>query len=193
MNRLFLSPEVSGMQNLLELVELKMEKKLAVIFISNHINCNDPFVETAFLPDILKEKIFPIIFLTAHEKFGGFLKSSIMKSLGCIPVANGKGQNIREVLRRIKDGESAYLFPEAKMSSDGEMDRDQGALQLFSKFSDVIVQPIHITGLGYGWDLLKMFLRKRKVHVVFGQPFVLSKGSTVDAMEIIKERCVKTH
>lgn len=190
MNNIFLSPRVSGIENLLELAELKKEKGLSVIFISNHTNCNDPFVETGFLPNVVKKEVFPITFLATHERFGGKIKSTIMKLLGCIPVANGKGQNVREVLRRIKEGETIYFFPEGKISMDGGLGHDQGALEMFSKFSDFIVQPIRIDGLKHFWDLKAMFLFQRKAIVVFGRPFVLPKGSMIDAMQIITSECV---
>lgn len=192
LNHLFLSPRVSGLGNLLELAKMKEQSGLAVVLISNHTNCNDPFVETAFLQSEVKEKIFPITFLATHERFGGPTKSFIMKLLGCIPVANGKGQNVREVLKRIKNGETIFLFPEGKVSLDGKFGYDQGALEMFSKFSDFIVQTVHIDGLthnGDGWDLHAMFLRQRKVVVKFGQPFVLPKGSAIDAMATIAEKC----
>ncbi len=185
MNKLFLSPKVSGMENLFELVEMKEEKGFGIIFISNHLNCNDPFVQTAFLPVQLKKKIFPITFLATHEKFGGKIKSFIMKLLGCIPVGNEKGQNVREAIKRIKAGETIYLFPEGKISLDGKLNEDIGALQFFSKFSDIIIQPIHVAGLKSYWDLKDMFLMRQKLRIAFGKPFVLKKGSDVNAMEII--------
>lgn len=185
MNKLFLTPKVSGMNNLFELMLLKTEKKLAVIFISNHLNYNDPFVETAFFPNFLKEEIFPITFLATHEKFGGSIKSFLMMMLGCIPVGNEKGRNVRETLKRIKEGETIYLFPEGKVSLNGKMSEDIGALQFFGKFSNVIIQPIRIKGLEPYWDLKNMFLRKRKLIIAFGKPFILEKGENIDAVKII--------
>ena len=185
MNMSFLSPKASGMENLFELIELKEEKGLGIIFISNHLNCNDPFVQTAFLPTSLKEKVFPITFLTANGKFGGKIRTFIMQLLGCVPVGNEKGQNVREVIKRIKASETIYLFPEGMISLDGKLNEDIGALQFFSKFSDIIVQPVHIGGLKSYWDLKDMFLRRQKLRIAFGRPFVLKKGSSVNAVEII--------
>ncbi len=185
MNRIFLSPEVSGMENLFELVDLKEKNDLGIVFISNHLNCNDPFVQTAFLPVQLKKKIFPITFLATHEKFGGKIKTFIMQLLGCIPVGNEKGQNVREAIKRIKAGETIYLFPEGMISLTGGMNKDVGALQFFSKFSDIIIQPLRVGGLKSYWDLKDMFLMRQKLRIAFGKPFVLKKGSNINAVEII--------
>lgn len=185
MNSLFLSPQASGIENLHKLAEMKTEKGLGIVFISNHTNCNDPFVETAFLPDIVKDKIFPITFLATHERFGGMMKSFVMKMLGCIPVGNGSGQNVREAIKRIKNGETIYLFPEGKISLGGGIGKDMGALEMFSKFSDIIVQPVHIDGLKHFWDIKNMLLMKRRVRVIFGNPFVLARGLKIDAVEVI--------
>ena len=186
MNHTFLSPTVFGVGNLRELVRLKEEKKLAVFFISNHCNANDPFVETAFLPMRVKEKVFPITFLTYYEKFNGRTKSFLMEMLGCISVGGGSSENAREIIKRIKKGDSIYLFPEGMVSSDGKLGADQGALEKFSRLSDLIVQPIYTEGLKPFWDLKNMFFFRRNVHVSFGVPFVLEKGSKIDAMQLIK-------
>lgn len=187
LNHFFLSPQTRGIQNLYEMIELKEETKSAIVFICNHINANDPFVVTGFFPSSVKEKVFPITFLASHDKFGGKMKSSIMHLLGCIPVGNGSGENVRETIRRIRNGETVYLFPEGRVSKDGEMGSDLGALEMFSKFADIVVQPVHVDGLRYFWDIRNMLMGRRQVLVKFGKPFVLRKGSKIDAVaEIAK-------
>ena len=186
MNNIFLSPLINGAGNLDALAELKRKTGLGVVFLSNHINANDPFVMTALFSLRLKLLVFPATYLTDFKKFDGIVLSFIMKLLGCLPVGDGKGLNVRETIRRIKNGESVFLFPEGEVSLDGELGEDHGALEYFSKFSDIIIQPIRIEGLKPFWDLKNMFLFRRKVQVSFGAPFVLKKGSKIDAMQLIK-------
>lgn len=185
LNKVFLSAEIRGQKNLHKLSKLKKESKLGIIFISNHINCNDPFVITAHLPFFLKTKILPIFFLTYHKKFDGKIKSFLMVLLGCLPIGNGRGQNIRETKRKIKNGDVIFLFPEGCVSKDGTPGEDLGVLNFFSKNSDLIVQPCRIEGLSYFWDLKAMFMKKRKAIITYGEPFILQKGGKIDAMEKI--------
>lgn len=186
MNRLFLSPQVLGVENLHKLAEIKREQNLGIVFLSNHLNANDPFIETGFLPIVVKKAIFPITFLATQELHNTKIKDFCMRLLGCIPVGNGSGQNVREVIKRIKNGDTIYLFPEGKVSLDNKLGKDKGLLEALSKFSDIIVQPVLIEGLMPFWDIKNMLTWKRQVHVSFGVPFVLSKGSTIDAVEVIR-------
>lgn len=185
LNIIFLSPRVMGEENLEELIELKKKSGLGIVFISNHINAGDPFVETAMFPLAVKKVVFPINFLAAHEKFSNPLKSFFMKLLGCIPVGDGKGENIRQIIKMIKAGQTVYLFPEGRVSLDGKMGKDIGALKAFGKFSEMIVQPICIEGLKPFWDFIGMLAFQRRASITFGKPFILQKKCDIDAMEII--------
>ncbi len=184
LNNMFLSPRVGGIENLDKLAQMK-KSDIGLVVVSNHINANDPFVIVSMFPASLKEKVFPMTFLASHEKFSNPVKSFIMETLGCIPVGNG--QNIRETIKLLKNGESIFLFPEGHVSSTGELGQDKGLLEMLSKFSEVIVQPIHIGGLKYFWDIGNMLARRRKVEVIFGEPFLLEKGSKINAVEEIKK------
>lgn len=184
LNKLFLAPKVFWAVNLEELAEMKKEN-VGVVFIANHINANDPFVITAFFPKILKQKVFPLIFLAAHEKFSNPYKSFAMKLLGCIPVGNG--QNVRETIKILKEGGSIFLFPEGKVSENGELGEDKRLLETLSKFSELIVQPIRIEGLKHFWDVKSMLLGHRQVKLIFGTPFFLAKGSKINAVAEIEK------
>lgn len=186
MNNLFLSPKIQGIENLDKLAQMKSES-IGLVVIANHVNANDPFVIVSMFPEELKGKVFPMTFLASHEKFTGPIKNFIMKLLGCIPVGNG--QNIRETIRLLKNGEAVFLFPEGEVSLTGELGEDRGLMETISKFSRVIVQPIRIGGLKCVeddiWDIGNMLARHRKVEVIFGEPFILEKASKINAVEEI--------
>lgn len=188
LNNIFLYPDIRGIENLYQATKLRWQNGLAIVFIANHLSANDPFVITAMLPHALKKNLFPINFLVKRELFSNFFKSCVMSLLGCIPVGNGKGQNVREVIRMIQKGETIFLFPEGKVSADGSLGEDLGALEMFAKFSDMVVQPIRIGGLApFRKSWKEMFSFQHQVVVSFGAPFVLRKGLAVNAVDLIAQ------
>lgn len=186
LNNIFLDPECVGVENLYRAAKLQNFYGCAIIFVSNHLSANDPFIITAMIPHALKKSFFPINFLVKKELFSNCFKGSGMSMLGCLPVGNGKGQNVREVIRMIQKGETIFLFPEGRVSPDGNLGEDLGALKMFAKFSGMVVQPIRIEGVKpFRFDWLNMLTFKRMATVHFGSPFFLRKGLEVDAVELI--------
>jgi 1-acyl-sn-glycerol-3-phosphate acyltransferase len=182
LNNLFLSPRSRGIENLFELAEMKREKNVSVIFIMNHTNANDAIVATAFFPPVLKEVIFPLTFPTKQEWFKKRWKKYLVSVCGCVPIGDGDLASIKNLIRKVKNAENIFIFPEGKVSLDGKMNADLGLLTALSKHSDLLIQPIRIGGLKHFWDIPNMLLRKRKISIVFGKPFLLLKGSKIDAM-----------
>jgi 1-acyl-sn-glycerol-3-phosphate acyltransferase len=187
MNRIFLSPEISGTKNLDEMLKLKEQKGCAIVLIANHLSANDPFLINGAMPVKIRLQIFPTIYPAKVELFSNKFKSFVMTLLGCIPVADGHGKNVKELVRLVKNREAIFLFPEGTVSKSGAIGEDQGALTFFSRFSEIIVQPIRIDGMKpFGKDWRNMFLGRRTLAVSFGKPFVLPKGSEINAMDVIQ-------
>lgn len=193
LNNLFLSPKAKGLENLYRLAEMKRNSDCSVIFIANHTNGNDPFAITAFFPAILKCRIFPINFPTTKDWFQKKWKDWAARLLGCKPIGEKSIEGVKEVRRLIASGETVFVFPEGKVSLDGEMSEDRKLLDFMSKYSDIIVQPIRVQGLYANkdpkdiWDFAAMLRGERRLQVFFGQPFLLPKGSKIDAMKVIAE------
>ena len=186
LNNIFLEPECVGVENLYRAAKLQNFYGCAIVFVANHLSANDPFIITAMLPHALKKIFFPINFLVKKELFSNSFKSLGMSMLGCLPVGNGKGQNVREVIRMIQKGETIFLFPEGKVSPDGNLGEDLGALKMFAKFSEMVVQPIRIEGVKpFRSDWWHMLAFQRTVKISFGSSFVLKRGIEVDAVELI--------
>ena len=81
LNNIFLDPECVGVENLYRAAKLQNFHGSAIVFVSNHLSANDPFIITAMLPHALKESLFPINFLVKKELFSNRLKSCCMSLL----------------------------------------------------------------------------------------------------------------
>lgn len=189
-NALLMTVRVSHRERLDEVIRLKRETGFSVLLIANHLSASDPFIITGTFPARLKSIIFPIWFLAKKELFETRSGDRVMRLLGCLPIGYGRGQNVREVIRLVTSNETVCLFPEGQVSLDGGFGPDLGAVTLFSRFSPLIVFPIRLDGFlgsnSFPADLRLILRRKRTVHITYGHPFVLDKGSPLDAVEIIK-------
>lgn len=187
LTKLFLRPEISGIENLSELLMIRKNSSFGVAIIANHINALDPFFILSLVPLKIKRKIFPIVFLGKAELFDRKYKKIVMTILGVIPVKQGTGLNIRNTVRRIKNGETIFLFPEGQVSLDGSLGKDSGLVSFFSRYVSFILQPIKINGIrGWKKDWKDILSGKRRLKVHFGAPFIVEKNSTINAVELIK-------
>lgn len=184
---LFLRPKIYGLENFETLLKLRERENQGILIVSNHINAYDPFFIFASIPREVRRKIFPITFLGKEELFSNDFKKAVMGCFGGIPVGNGSGRNVRTVLRRIKEGNTVFLFPEGTVSKDGNLGKDLGAVNFFSHCASFILQPVKISGIrGWKQDWLNILLFQRILEVRFGKPTLISRGDQLDVMDIIR-------
>ena len=190
-NTLLLRARVKHEARLHEVIRLKKQTGMSVVIIANHLSASDPFIITGTFPKKLKSALFPIYFLAKKELFETRTGDRVMRLLGCIPIGFGRGQNVRDVIKMVHAAETICLFPEGQVSLDGDFGADLGALTLFSRFSPLIVFPVRLDGFlgsaSFPRDMRQILSLQRTASITFGAPFVLEKGTTVDAMEIIKQ------
>jgi len=158
----------------------------------NHIGYLDfAVVGTAALPT---KRL--IRFMAKKEIFDHKIAGPLMRGMKHISVDRESGSSsFVAALRALRAGELVGIFPEGTTSGSFEVeDLKSGAVRL-SMGAGVPIIPVAI------WGTQRIFTKKRKpdfkrrkhpIHVVFGEPYFVPKGSDVEAAEIeLKEKMVK--
>ena len=158
----------------------------------NHIGYLDfAVVGTAALPT----KRY-IRFMAKKEIFNHKIAGPLMRGMKHISVDRESGSSsFVAALRALRAGEIVGIFPEGTTSRSFEVeDLKSGAVRL-SMGAGVPIIPVAI------WGTQRIFTKKRKpdfkrrkhpIHVAFGEPYLVPKGSDVEAAEVeLKEKMVK--
>jgi len=158
----------------------------------NHIGYLDfAVVGTAALPT---KRL--IRFMAKKEIFDHKIAGPLMRGMKHISVDRESGSSsFVAALRALRAGELVGIFPEGTTSGSFEVeDLKSGAVRL-SMGAGVPIIPVAI------WGTQRIFTKKRKpdfkrrkhpIHVVFGEPYFVPKGTDVDIAEAeLKEKMVK--
>jgi 1-acyl-sn-glycerol-3-phosphate acyltransferase len=176
--------EFQGVENL--------PREGGAVLCMNHIGYLDfAVVGTAALPT----KRY-IRFMAKKEIFNHKIAGPLMRGMKHISVDRESGtSSFVAALRALRAGEIVGIFPEGTTSRSFEVeDLKSGAVRL-SMGAGVPIIPVAI------WGTQRIFTKKRKpdfkrrkhpIHVAFGEPYFVPKGSDVDAAEVeLKEKMVK--
>jgi len=176
--------EFQGVENL--------PREGGAVLCMNHIGYLDfAVVGTAALPT----KRY-IRFMAKKEIFNHKIAGPLMRGMKHISVDRESGSSsFVAALRALRAGEIVGIFPEGTTSRSFEVeDLKSGAVRL-SMGAGVSIIPVAI------WGTQRIFTKKRKpdfkrrkhpIHVAFGEPYFVPKGSDVEAAEVeLKEKMVK--
>ena len=176
--------EFQGVENL--------PREGGAVLCMNHIGYLDfAVVGTAALPT----KRY-IRFMAKKEIFNHKIAGPLMRGMKHISVDRESGSSsFVAALRALRAGEIVGIFPEGTTSRSFEVeDLKSGAVRL-SMGAGVPIIPVAI------WGTQRIFTKKRKpdfkrrkhpIHVAFGEPYLVQKGSDVEAAEVeLKEKMVK--
>lgn len=181
--KVFIRPKIDGLDQLKKMADLCKSSKWGVIFASNHINKSDPLLILHSMPIFLKLGLGPIIFLGKAELFNSWWKNKLMRSLGVVPVKGSSLLGLREIVSSVKRGEKIFYFPEGHVSENGNCGKDSGTASFIARHTSFIFQPVRVSGI-QGWkrDWKNIFLFRRKYEVCFLKPFIVEKGSQLNAL-----------
>lgn len=190
--KLFLRPIVSGADNLKNLVDLAGENCQSIVIISNHINAYDPLYISSALSELTGRQLYPVWLPAKKRFFSNPLKRFLMNCHGCLPVGIGRDEDslrsLKSIIEKINAGDVICVFPEGQVSRDGTMGKDMGFVSFLARRNDFVVQPVYLSGItGFKDELRQILLRKRQLHIVFGKPIMVKKGSSIDSIKLICE------
>ncbi len=186
--RLFLAPQVSGLENITKACRKAKERTQGLLLIANHISAWDPLFICAVLELQDLRQLGPVTFLGKRELFNKPWKRWLMARLGCVNIR--ERTVVRQVLQGLRQGQVYFFFPEGCVSCNGHMGQDLGALRFFAKHASFVVLPIRIQGIwgGFRKDWKNIAAGRRRFQVAFGDPVLVEKGyyPHLDAMALIR-------
>jgi 1-acyl-sn-glycerol-3-phosphate acyltransferase len=146
----------------------------AALLVCNHVS----FVDALLISGAVRR---PIRFVMYYKIYRLPVLNFIFRTAGAVPIA-GRGEDLQvyeQAFARIQgylaDGELVCIFPEGKLTSDGEMSEFKGGVTTILKSSPVPVIPMALQGLWgsfFSRDPAKGMFRRlwSRVTLVAGRP-----------------------
>ena len=148
--------------------------KRPLLIIANHQTFLDPALIGTVLP--LNCPVYPIYFMTkgaimATPILGGFLKL-------CGAFAARRGEGMENALKQseqiLQSGYSVVFFPQGKLFPEFKIEQGRAGVSALALQTGVSILPVAILGLAnFSWK--NFFLRRYKVKIIIGQPFLLKE------------------
>ncbi|SMC16647.1 1-acyl-sn-glycerol-3-phosphate acyltransferases [Desulfacinum hydrothermale DSM 13146] len=186
--RFFLDPQVHGEPHIARALDMLRDKKTGLVIAANHISALDPFFICAVMPFPLLKEMGEITFLAKKQLFDRPFKRWAMERLGAVDVR--QRSTLKRTIGQLRRGDVVFLFPEGRVSPDGTMGEDQGALRFFAKFTSFVVLPVLIQGIygGFRKEWKPVLAGRRRFQVRFGEPVCIERGrhESLDAMAMIR-------
>lgn len=170
--KLLFNYKVSGLENI--------PKNRPVIFAGNHTSFIDGVALACAYP---KRMYFIIADSVLDLKFWGWCA----KKLGYISVKRG-GYNktaLKTAIKVLKQGFSLGIFPEGKISLDGQINEAKAGLATIARLAQVDVVPFAIEGVYEAWPLNQKNPKRFPVELRFGRPLKLKDFAIPE--DLVKE------
>ena len=138
----------------------------ALILVANHTTAFDPVC----LQVASKHRL--IRFMQARELYNARPLHYLFKWLNVIPV-NRTGHDtasIRAALRTLLDGGCLGIYPEGKISEDGNLHEGHKGVALLALLSNATVVPAYLHGARPFCGMIRNFLQFDRVTLYFGPP-----------------------
>jgi len=172
---IFYGFEARGIKNLRGLKQ--------AIFACNHSSELDPIMLTAAVTPF--GRFAPMFYVSRGKDFyqddyfgwrrliyGGFF----FTIWGAYPAYSGfkdYEKSLKNHIELLEDGYSLCIFPEGRKSVDGNLQEGRGGVVFLSYRTEVPIVPVRIRGT-YKFSFSRVFSKKHKVSVTFGEPYVPS-------------------
>jgi len=162
--KIFYRLEVIGIEN--------VPDEGGVIIAANHMSYLDPPLIGAALKRratyMAKEGLFNIPLI------GSFIRAY------SLPVKRGRPQPsiIKDIVKRLKNGELIVIFPEGSRSMDGSITDAKRGIGVISAMSKATVVPTLLMGTEKALPVGAKFLKPSKIRVIFGTPVKVDRESS---------------
>ncbi|MGY0616317.1 MFS transporter [Vibrio sp. FJH11] len=121
-----------------------LPEKGGALIVSNHVSYMDALLLSAVCPRLIR-------FVMEEEYANLPLIRGFLRRTGVIPISANNKNSIRsafhEVEKALADGDIVCIFPEGKLTSDGEIHEFKRGIDIILKRSTVPVIPVAIKGL----------------------------------------------
>lgn len=186
--KFFFRPQAHQLEEVLRAAAIHKRQGIGLLCVCNHVSAFDPFFVFAMMPLSCLKALGAPLFLAKRELFDRPCKRAVMERLGCLEV--GDRLNVRNVIRRLRNGEVVFLFPEGCVSKNGCPGKDLGAARFFARYADFVLLPFRIKGIrgGFYRDWNNIVCRRRQFRMTVGQSLLVEKGRhpNLDTMALIR-------
>ena len=161
----------------------------AALLVCNHVS----FVDALLIGGAVRR---PIRFVMYYKIYNLPVLNFIFRTAGTIPIA-GRQEDIQiyekaftRIAQYLKDGELVCIFPEGKLTSDGEISEFKGGLTRILEETPVPVIPLALQGLWgsfFSRDPGKGFFHRiwSRVTLVAGQPVPVADAAPEHLRELV--------
>jgi acyl-[acyl-carrier-protein]-phospholipid O-acyltransferase / long-chain-fatty-acid--[acyl-carrier-protein] ligase len=184
----FYKIQVSGLNNL--------PSKGGVLLLGNHVS----FIDWAIL-QIASPR--PIRFVMERSIYEKWYLNWLLKKFKAIPISRGNSEkSLSEVKQGLQEGEVIVIFPEGRLSSNGQIGKFYKGFERAAKDTDAAIVPFYLLGL---WgsktsrapviDMENTRTSNRHVSISFGSPMDIT-SDTLTVRQKVKELSIsawKTH
>ncbi len=164
---------ITGLENIKDI-------KGSIIFAPNHANDMDPIFLRTALP--IYSQHTPIYFVTypfklyskiADTKFTQiFYKLIPFSIIGAVPFIKGSGdygESLRNHIQLLKAGKSVCIFPEGKVTLDGNLSEPRGGVAYMAQVTHRPIIPVTIKGT-FGLTRGDFFRKRPHIKIHFSKP-----------------------
>jgi len=147
--------------------------KKPIILASNHLNLYDPFLIGLSFP--LSSKIHPLHFMAADGLMNSPLRI-FLEFWGCFPAYFGRGLDVSLRIPRqiLKQGGTVLIFPQGKRFQGFDIHQGKVGAAALALSTEAPILPMAISD-SYPGDIVKFFLKKKKIKISIGRPFSLAE------------------
>jgi 1-acyl-sn-glycerol-3-phosphate acyltransferase len=140
-------------------------KSGGVLLVANHQSYLDPVLVAVHLDR-------PVSFLAKSELFENPYFAWFIRSLHAFPVRQGEGDvgAVREMIRRLEEGNVLNVFPEGSRTKTGEIAPLEKGVALVIRKAGVPVVPVAIDGSFAAWPKDARMFHPHPVRVRYGKP-----------------------
>jgi 1-acyl-sn-glycerol-3-phosphate acyltransferase len=163
--RLYGGLDVRGLEN--------VPKSGPFLLISNHQSFLDPILVQAVCPRILHS-------MAKSTQFGSRMFRKLLTQLYAFPVRRFEvdPQAVRQILRRLKQGNGVAVYIEGERSWDGQLQTPRFGTVRVALKAGVPIIPVRIDGAYDAWPRWDRKIKRHQVRIEFRPPLHLPKLET---------------
>ena len=162
--------DVRGLENI--------PKRGACLMIANHQSFLDPILVQAVCPRIVHS-------MAKSTQFGSRMYRKLLTQLYSFPVRRFEvdPQAVRQVLRRLEQGNGVIIYIEGERSWDGRLQSPRlGTVRLALK-AGVPIVPVRVDGAYDAWPRWHRKIKRSRIRIEFRPPFSLPQLDSRQARE----------
>ena len=150
----------------------------AFLMVSNHQSFLDPILVQAVCPRIVHS-------MAKSTQFGSPMYRRLLTQLYAFPVRRFEvdPQAVRQVLRRLSQGNGVVIYIEGERSWDGRLQAPRLGVVRIALKAGVPIIPVRVDGAYDAWPRWHRKIQRSRIRIEFREPFRLPKLDSRQARE----------